>query len=139
VSYNVERVDNEPIIVIRMLAPINPAEDLSNLYQETDALVADIPGTIYRIVDWTQAELTFDLVTELLDIQRKTRAATAPRSSRVKNHYVVNDHWGRFNVESLRQAQYGGIQAPSFDTLDEALSSIYSAMKAVTAEMPVLD
>src|SRR5437868_5449711 len=97
-SYTVERIDDEPIIFIRMVAPLDPMEDLANLYRETDRLAADILGPIYRVVDWTEAQLTFDLVVELLDTQRRTTASTAPRSPRVKNHYVVNDDWGRFMV-----------------------------------------
>src|SRR5215831_3421142 len=111
-SYKVERINQEPIIFVRMLAPLKPFEDLSNLYRETDALTADIEGTIYRIVDWTEAQLTLDLVIELLDTQRRMLTQTSPRSPRVKNHYVVSDEWGRFMVESIRQPQYGSVQAP---------------------------
>lgn len=127
-SYTVERIDNEPIIYIRMLAPLDPMGDLANLYRETDALTADISGTIYRVVDWTEAQLTFDLVVELLDTQRRNNAPTAPRSPRVKNHYIVNDDWGRFMIESIRQAQYGGVQAPMFASREEALQEIRQAV-----------
>ena len=135
-GYTVNRVNNEPIISIRMLAPLNPIEDLSNLYRETDAITADIQGTIYRIVDWSEAQLTFDLVNDLLDIQRKNTATTAPRSSRAKSFYIVASKWDRFNVESLRQPQYGGIEAPMFSTLDEALDAVHDFIKNETIELP---
>ena len=135
-SYTVNRIENEPIISIRMLAPLNPSEDLANLYRETDALTADITGTIYRIVDWSEAGLDFDLVMDLLDIQRKNTAATAPRSSRVKNLYIVTGKWDRFNVESLAQAQYGGVQAPMFGNLQEALTAVRKMMMNETIELP---
>lgn len=127
-SYTVERINEQPIILIRMLAPLNPYEDLSNLYRDSDALTADIAGKIYRVVDWTAAQLTFELVTDLLDTQRRMTAQTSPRSSRVMNHYVVSDHWGRFMIDAIRQSQYGGVQAPMFPNVEEALQHVRQAI-----------
>lgn len=127
-SFIAERIEQEPIILIRMIAPLNPVDDLAELYRQTDALVADIPGVIYRLMDWTKAQLTFDMIQELLDIQRRSAASTAPRSSRVKNHYIVADEMGHLLIESLRQSQYGGLDVTIFSNEDEALDQIRQAI-----------
>ena len=134
-SYKIVDINDGRLIIIRMIAPMNPLEDLTSLYRETDSLVAGNPGVIYRIVDLTQAQLNFDLVMELLDCQRKNVSDTAPRSARVKNFYVATDQWGRFLVESLKQAQYGSIYAPMFASVEEALHSVHQHMKNATIEL----
>ena len=127
-SFTAERIEQEPIILIRMIAPLHPVDDLAELYRQTDALAAEIPGKIYRLMDWTQAQLTFDLIQELLDIQRRSAASTAPKSPRVKNHYIVADEMGHLLIESLRQNQYGGLDVTIFSSEDEALQQIRQAI-----------
>ena len=134
-TYAVEKLDNEPIIFIRVLAPLNPVEELANLSRERDALAANLHGKIYRIVDWTEAQLTFHLVMELLDAHRKNVAATALRNTRVKNHYVVSGKWDRFIVEALLEPPYGNITAPMFSSLQEAITAVRNMIRRETIEL----
>jgi hypothetical protein len=119
-SVNAKRLPNEGIIVITYAAPFK-GEDVITANQKVSEIAAEIKGEIYRIADMRNVHIPWsELLTALQEATRRNTGTL--RDSRIHSIFVGTDESVKQAVDSLRQAQYGGIQAGLFATLDEAMS-----------------
>ncbi|MDX1994464.1 MAG: hypothetical protein SF029_18925 [bacterium] len=119
-SVNAERLFNEAIIVVTYTPPFK-GEDVITANQKVSEIAAEINGEIYRIADMRNVQIPWpELLTALQEATRRNTGTL--RDTRIHSIFVGTDESIRLAVDSLRQAQYGSIQAGLFATLDEAVS-----------------
>ncbi|NDJ53852.1 MAG: hypothetical protein GYB68_12325 [Chloroflexi bacterium] len=118
----VERLPGEPIIIGRLLPPMNAAVDAKAVREESVRLSEDIVGTVYRIIDLTQVELSlFDIMNGLsYDI------AASPEN----HHFIMvgDQEMVRLTAEAAAQEQYGHRQVLAFTSVDAAIRHVRETM-----------
>jgi hypothetical protein len=119
-SFEVQQLKDKPIVVITCHNPFDFTEDIAAANRQVAALLEN-RETITRIIDFTEIEMTFaDLVESLAT---KTRAVPGSlRDTRVQTVFVGTHELVVMKAQSLRQEQYGGLNVPLFESLDEAIA-----------------
>jgi hypothetical protein len=128
--YTLERVAKQPIIIIRIFAPYNPAVEVPIIHHETNELTLDIAGKVHRIVDFTESGLTFQQVVIGLAEASKARKGGLADERFISSYVVGTDELAKLVVDSISQKQYGGHQVKAYGTLDQALRAIAASLKA---------
>ena len=119
----VTRLPNEPIVVVKITPPADPQKEVGEVTQAIAEMFEGKEGPIYRINDFTDANLSFPvLVTGLaLETQGLPGSFSDPR---VKMVFVGTSDMVELGAKSMRQEQYGGLDILLFATLDDALAHI---------------
>jgi len=122
-SYRVERLPDEPILILTAGAEFSIKNDVLASAEEATGLMAEIPeGPIYYVLDTHGLRINFsDLVSGLWQATRATNLLKEPRLQLVA---VGSGTLIEMGIKSLSQAQYGGLSVPLFETIDEALTYI---------------
>jgi hypothetical protein len=117
----VEKLPDEPIILVR-LRPFEDAEaEVSATAAAVDALINGTDGPVIRINDFTGLDADFcELVLALV---RETKGTPGTLSDpRIKPVFVGESDPVALCAESARLPEYGKLDIPLFATLDEALA-----------------
>jgi len=122
-SYRVERLPDEPILVLRTGAEFSIKNDVLASAEEAMKLMAEIPeGLIYYVLDMCDLRVNFsELVSGLWQATRATNLLKEPRLRLVA---VGSGALIELGAKAFSQAQYGGLSVPLFETMDEALAYI---------------
>lgn len=119
---DVRRLPDEPIIIATLTETI-ALDDVQIIFQRTEELRADMPSQIYRITDTT------DAITSIAEIIRIIKSAADGRSSKTTDPtvtvvFVGKSQWSHLFTEAMKQGEFGKVQIPLFDTLDDALAYV---------------
>ncbi len=123
------RIPNEQIIVVTISNPFT-AGDPTTGNRETARLLDENKGPVYRIEDLSSLDLPFSvLVQGMAEATHRSSEGSLndPRAPRLimvgskPNHQMI--------VDSLKQAQYGGLNVPLFATVEEALAHARAELK----------
>ena len=116
-----EKLTNEPILIVTYTEPMLPAEDLTEVSQYTASLLDKMGGPLFRIDDLSQVSATFNRLVEGLSaaIKREPGSALDPR---VRPALVGSGPLARLIANGVKQPRYGGVDAPRFNTMEEALA-----------------
>lgn len=118
----VERLPNEPIIIATMTGKIT-ADCIRDMYRFSAPIVDEIGGPVFRITDARVAESTFsDVVFILAEVaQEMPGSAKDPRVTPV---LVGSNEWAKLVASSVGQQQYGKLNVPLYEEMDEALAYV---------------
>ncbi|MBI5958944.1 MAG: hypothetical protein HY866_09430 [Chloroflexi bacterium] len=137
-SFTIETLPNEPIVLIKVRGQSNAMKDYPQLLKELGELLAHREGPIYRVSDFSEADnLSFsDLVVALA----QEYCGSVPGSAadpRIQVVLVSSNEMLKWGAESAQQEQYGGMESPPiFSTLKEALA--YCRAEIRTIASPVI-
>jgi len=120
-SYTIQRLPGEPIIINTLAADFNVSRDALPSLQETFTLVEEIGGPVYSIMDVRQLSISFsDLVLGMGMLTRGEMALfTDPRLRLIA---VGASGLAAMGAKALSQAQYGNLSVHLCDTVDEAIA-----------------
>lgn len=122
----VERIPDEPIIIATLSGDITP-ETVMEMFAQSAYWADKLGGRVYRITDIRSTEISFpDLVVVLASCAH--RQPGSPSDSRICGVLVGTHGWARFFVDSAQQEQYGQLNIPVFESLDEAMTYIREQM-----------
>ncbi len=127
-AVNVQRLPNEPIVVITMIPPVNPMQDAPRASQEAFKLKQECGGHVYRILDFSQVKLTFsDLV---MGMAEDSHQPGGMADKDVTTVFIGSGELVAFGVKSFAEQKQYGLVNPTqlFTSLDAALADIRQKM-----------
>lgn len=125
--YTIDVID-DGIVLVDYLNPFDFVEDIRAAQREVAALADQANGTLYRIIDAHHIEITFsDLVFALNEKARDTPGSI--RDPRIRTVIIGTHELVKLKAESLKQEQYGSLNMPFFESLEEARAYIRQLMQ----------
>jgi hypothetical protein len=118
-AYTFERLPGERIIVVTWGMPSDPVGDAPLLAADIDAIIGK-DEHIYCINDMQKLKMDFGGIVTGMAAQR-IKVPGAPSDPRVHSLLVGTGSLWELASKASKQLQYGGINAPLFSTLEEAL------------------
>jgi len=119
-SFEIQQLKDEPIVVITCHNPFDFTGDIAAANRQVAALLEN-GETITRIIDFTEIEMTFANLVESLATKTREEPGSL-RDPRVRTVLVGTHELVVMKAQSLRQEQYGGLDVPLFESLDEAIA-----------------
>ena len=121
-SITVKRLTDEPIVIVTFAMPFDPENDLRQVTQEVAAILKEVDPPLYRIDDVSTLEIDFSQMVQAMG----TATRNVPGSVTDPNIQMIFVGEGIFHLvtQSLKQDQYGSIDADIFAALDEALQHV---------------
>lgn len=117
------KVDDLPVVISTYSGHITP-EEVEQMYQDTERLLAEAGDRYYRISDVTHADTTFpEFIKITTSMTKSGKFRTGDPNLQVV--FVGTNQW-MYNIRNL--AQQKGIILPNFFSLDEALEYIQRDM-----------
>ena len=120
--FTVERVGNEPILLLALKEPLNLQEEIGGIFRTIDKHLSNMPTPAVVIHDFSEFHISFgDLV---MGLQAQTKTPNAPGTltdERSHTCIIGNDDIIRIASDSLKQDQYGGLDVPIYESYDEAI------------------
>lgn len=128
-SPQVERLPDEPIIVIMFDGAIN-GETAQNAIKQVAQMAEGMPKPIFRVIDTRNTTSSFSDIVMIL--AATTKGADGSASDQRFRSIMVGTHDMIVLLnESLKQPQYGEIDVPLFEDMDEALAYARQALAEV--------
>ncbi len=112
----VKQVGDEPIILCTIYEPVDMSVDPQKNRDLSNAIARKFTSPVYRIIDFTHFELTFEQL--VAGLSEDTRFS----ESNVVMLVVGKDELVQFQVDAMAQEQYGGREAHYFTSVDDALA-----------------
>jgi hypothetical protein len=129
--FTVERLGDEPIIVLTAVPPVS-GEDTADLPQRIAGLMRPEDELVFRIADVREMNLTFgDMVQWLSSETQGDAVPGSMRDPRIRVITVATDDVTRIAVDAAKQDQYHGVEVEMYSTMDEALNSARRQLRAV--------
>lgn len=128
-TFTIEKLEGEPIIVCTMSAQFNPNTDYGAFWQQLGALLEGMEAPIFRITVLEAEEITFSDMAMALAAEARSGAPGSGSDERIRLVLVSKAVLAQMAVESIRQEQYGGLDTPLFGTLEEALAYARAELK----------
>ncbi len=92
------------------------------MFEQVAEMIEGIDGQIFRISDYRQAESSFvDIIKTVQETLKLTAGSAA--DPRVKTIYIGTSRWIGL-ARTAYQHQPGGLQIPTFHTVEDALTYI---------------
>jgi hypothetical protein len=127
-AYTVQRIPNEPIIVLKVMNPFNPAKEVPEQNAEIAKLSQGVTPPVYLISDLSELKISFsDLVVSLAEVKRDEESAF--NNKNLVTLTVGSNEMVRLSVEAAKQKQYGGVNIQIFGSVDEAIAHARSLAK----------
>lgn len=106
------------ILMARYVNPVDPERDVANVIQSIIAFSHQVQGVFFVIADVREFDLTFDTVTEGLDLVRRSLVGIPVRFVVIGSGKFVE-----LAAQAITQRQYGSFEmAKVFATAEEALA-----------------
>lgn len=121
--FEVERLENEPIISTKLIAPFDVENDVPAFYSAVDAAIKPQEEKVFVIYDIRQFNFSFtDMMTGMA--LSRTGIPGSASDPRLKIMVVGNQSLLQVGTESMKNDIYGNINVELFTDLDEALAGI---------------
>ncbi len=130
-AVRVTRLPGEPIVIATLSGPLD-VDAIRTMFVQTAELTQDVDGPIYRIGDFTNADASFKSMARVVTETTRYRPY-GTRDPRIKPVLVCGYNRLRFLPNLFRQKEFGGVDMPVFDTVDEALVYVRSVLEPVRA------
>ncbi|MBZ0310044.1 MAG: hypothetical protein K8I82_28545 [Anaerolineae bacterium] len=124
-----QKLTDENIIVVSYESPYR-VEDTIESVETIHQIVEEATDVIYLIVDLTRLNMGFSDMVQGLAASTSGKQGWSLKDPRTRLVVVGANKLIEFGVKAVNQTQYGGVNIPLFDTLDEALTYV---RKQVTA------
>lgn len=122
-AYTVERLPDEPIIIIRFKGKVN-LQVVGETFDIVNQFAQEVGGVVYRISDYTETTSTFGEILQGMAAAAKQRAEGSVFDSKVRLMFVGTNQWIRLMRDMMQQPQFGNLQIPTFVSIEDALSFI---------------
>lgn len=126
--YKVERLPNEPIIVVTWQSPTDPGEDADKMCEEVDACIKPDETKVYCINDFREVKINFSALVSGMAVQRQNRPGAAG-DPRIRSIMIGSGTLWDLASKAAKQLQYGGLDMPLFATLDDAIAHAREKIK----------
>lgn len=121
-AFTVERIEDEPIVIVRVTNPLGDTVEETRASDKAVAdAAADIEGTYYRITDVTELDITFTEIVYWL-AEQKHAAPGSINDPRLIPLTIGGKDIDYQAIDWAKQEQYGGREIQLFATLDDALA-----------------
>lgn len=121
--YQVQQIDNEPIILTTLTRPFDFEEDTQALHQAASTLIDNIGTTVWSIMDLSELHMSFSEL--MMGMAMTSKDAAFGLDSRTEHLvFIGNDSMVTMAAIGLKQDQYGAISTHLFHTIEEALDFI---------------
>ncbi len=116
----VTRLPDEPIVLAQVYDRMDLAT-VRDLYDQTALCIDGMEGPIYHISCFVDVDASIrDLALALVESSRRRQGSV--RDPRLTPIMVAGHNRLRLLSDAMREKEFGGLDVPVFDTLDEALS-----------------
>jgi hypothetical protein len=123
---------DEPIVIAEFQGRMDLAS-VRHMFQESARFADTLNRQIYRIVNYLNAEASFrDMASALAEGTKG--GSGSPRDPRLLEVMVAGHNRIRFLLDILRRKEYGGIDVPVFDTMDEGFAFARAHYRDAQAE-----
>ena len=119
--HTIQQVGDEAIIVIEILYPFEPNEELPRIHQKLNEMAKSLPHPIYRIIDLNDSKLDFPTAVAAM-AQDISKDAGSASDTRFKLIFVGSGDIPELVIEGLSQEQYGGLQPRLFAARKTAIT-----------------
>lgn len=116
----VSRIPDAPIIVAIFTGEVN-AEMVQEMYRRSAVLIHETGVPAWRITDFRKMETTPQDALEVLTHHASRGLPGSTTDPRIRPVIVGDNQWVQLARLTMRQEQFGGVEIPIFDTVDEAL------------------
>ena len=123
----IERLPNEPIVVVTWLEPVDVSKETPGKFVQVNALI-DSDEKVYVIDDLSQTKIDFSTLVSGMAAQR-VKAPGSPSDPRVTTALVGSGFFVDLISKGAKQFQYGSLDIPVFSSLDDALANIREKIK----------
>jgi hypothetical protein len=118
----IEKLLEMPVIVLTYEGHMD-VETVKSAFNQSAAIAATLPDTVYRISDVRKGEGNFaDVVNIIKSIRESSLGSSA--DPKIKGVFVGGHQLARMYADILKQEQFGSTVIPFFQTLEEALEYI---------------
>jgi hypothetical protein len=132
-SYKVEMLPNEPIMVTTFEAGFDVRRDATGVVKQMRALLDAATQPVYMLDDTINMKLNFaDLVGGLAMVTRGETDVVNHRNVR-RIVIVTSSDILKFATTALKQSQYGGKEVAVYTSMDDALAAIRMELSRQTA------
>lgn len=119
-TFTIEWLPDEPILVVRGSNMLT-ADAFRQMFAQVNEQVKSISGRVYRIADYSQATSSFMDIMQAVKIASSGAGGTTS-DPRIQSIYVGTSQWISLARTALQQPHFGGIQVPTFHTMEDALT-----------------
>jgi len=123
----IERLPNEPIVVVTWIEPVDLHKETPDKFAQIDALIGSNENA-YVIDDLSQAKLDFSTLVSGMAAQRE-KAPGSPSDPRISTALVGSGFFMELISKGAKQFQYGSLDIPLFSSLDDALVYVREKIK----------
>ena len=127
-SFLVNRVPAQPIIVITLTAPF-AADQVEALYGEIDSVAAEIEGHYYRALDLSAITVSLADLMRLLVLATEQQPGSASDPRARSTVYIGASDTVRIALRILGDTLERELDMRLFETLEQALDWIYADME----------
>ncbi len=125
----VQKMADENIILVAYESPYKVSETTESM-EVIQQIVEQAVGVTYLIVDLSRLNMTFSDMVQGLAASTSGRQGWSVKDPRTRMVVVGANKLIEFGVKAVNQTQYGGINIPLFDTMDEALAYVRAEITA---------
>ncbi len=129
--YSIERLADEPIIVITATLPTDAYRDVRRKLDDLEAMVQTMDDpVIFRINDYSAIPApTLDDITFVLAEETRSARPGSAADPRIRCVLVDNQPMIKLAAEGAKQAQFGSLHLPRFDTAAAALAYVRAELE----------
>ena len=125
-KYTIEKMPNEPVIVMKVHEDYNPPQHMGEGAKALNRILDKSGGPVFFIQDLTRMKVDFeDIVVGAATIGRGNTAPFHHPNIR-ENIAVTQDPIIRMAIEGMATDVYGNVHVIIFDTLDEAMDYVHN-------------
>ncbi|MFW5748855.1 MAG: hypothetical protein ACOCYT_04495 [Chloroflexota bacterium] len=120
-SFDITVLEDAPVVIVSCYPPFDFTDEIRQSIRTVGDMLGEDDVRIFRIFDFNKIDLTFsDMVSGLAEKTRDMPGSL--RDPRIRTVLVGQHEYVQFKAQALRQTQYGELDVPVFDTLDEAIA-----------------
>ena len=129
-AITVSRIPNEPIIVATLDGDIN-AEQFKEMFIRSAEITKEIGGHVCRITDARNVGVSFGELFGIIAAASKgvPGSTTDPNVTAI---LLGNNQMVKLAAQAFRQKQFGGLQIPLFQRMEDALEYVYLELAGQT-------
>lgn len=120
---SVEKLEDQPVIIVRYEAPFKPREDINAAQEQVAALLDAYAHPMFRVDDLSQAGMDWNSFMEGIFVATRDVPGSMT-DARVRGILVGEDSLIKLASESMTQKQYGSTQTAMFDCMHQAMAYV---------------
>jgi hypothetical protein len=122
-KFAVERLPDTPVVLITIGDQYVVGKDTADLQMLVDSRVGAGETGLYAIWDLRKFPMTFSALVQGMGNQAQ-KAPGAMADPRLNTIIIGSSELVKLGIEAFKQAQYGGLKFPLYETVDEALAYV---------------